>query len=198
MAEVTVTRLQAWIDAGRINPKKTIGPAELIHARLVSGKPDGIKLLASGRYETAHLKQPIDIVVSRASAQAIKAVEAAGGQIITRYYTKDSIRRLVKGESVNSKTPLPVGPEHVQAELAKLRSGPFKYRLPDPVSRWHIEYYRDPAHRGYLSHQLEPGQSPSLFFRVPGKKDMPVGFKGKGPKKDKEADILFTLDAGKA
>ena len=41
-------------------------------------------------------------------------------------------------------------------------------RLPDPTSRKDIEYYRDPAHRGYLSYQLEEGQGPSLYFKTPG------------------------------
>lgn len=40
-------------------------------------------------------------------------------------------------------------------------------RLPDPVSRKAIEYYRDPAHRGYLSYQVGQGQGPSLFFKAP-------------------------------
>lgn len=44
----------------------------------------------------------------------------------------------------------------------------FKYRLPDATSRKDIEYYRDPAHRGYLSHLVKQGESPSLFFKVPG------------------------------
>lgn len=168
MAEITVTRLQQRIDAGRLDPTRPIGPKELHKAGLWSGQPDGIKLLASGRFEKAHLRQPVDVCVSRASAQAIRAVEAAGGTLTTRYYTKDSLRRLRMGLSVNTTTPLPTGKEHVAAELAKLRSGPFRCRLPDPVNRWDIEYYRDPAHRGYLRHQLVPGQSPSLFFRVPG------------------------------
>jgi len=44
----------------------------------------------------------------------------------------------------------------------------FKYRLPDPASRKDIEYYRDPAHRGYLSYQVAAGHGPSLFFKTPG------------------------------
>lgn len=191
MAEVTVTRLQAWIDQGRIDPTKPIGPLELMRSRLVTGRPDGIKLLASSRFEKAHLKQPIDITVSRASAQAIKAVEDAGGEIITRYYTRDSLQRIRKGLSINSKLPLPVGPEHVEGELQKMRSGPFRYRLPDPVNRWDIEYYRDPAHRGYLSHQLAPGQSPSLYFGVPGREDEERFRKTK--KKEVDPDVLFQI-----
>ena len=43
----------------------------------------------------------------------------------------------------------------------------FRYRLPDPTKRADIEYYRDPAHRGYLAYTVRPGESPSLFFRPP-------------------------------
>ena len=44
--------------------------------------------------------------------------------------------------------------------------------LPDPAGRKDIEYYRDPAHRGYLSYQLEEGQGPSLFWKTPGVKSV--------------------------
>ncbi|PVH95504.1 ribosomal protein L15 [Periconia macrospinosa] len=43
----------------------------------------------------------------------------------------------------------------------------YKYRLPDATSRKDIEYYRDPAHRGYLSYKLKSGESPSLYFKLP-------------------------------
>lgn len=165
---MNLTRVQAWIDAGRLDPTKPITPKELIRCRLVGSIPDGVKLLAHGRHEPSpKLKQPLEITVSRASKSAIRAVEAAGGKIVTRYYTKQAIQNLLSGKSVHSDTPLPVGQEFVEGQLAKARENGYKYRLPDPVSRWHIEYYRDPAHRGYLSHQLAPGETPSLFFKVP-------------------------------
>ncbi|CAN8096565.1 unnamed protein product [Discula destructiva] len=168
LAEVNLTRLQAWIDAGRIDPTKPITPRELIKCRLIGSVPDGVKLLAHGRYEAKpQLKQPLEITVSRASASAIRAIEAAGGKIVTRYYTKQAIKNLLRGQSVHTDTPLPRGRQFVEAELEKARAEGFKKRLPDPVGRWHIEYYRDPAHRGYLSHQVAPGESPSLFFKVP-------------------------------
>lgn len=44
----------------------------------------------------------------------------------------------------------------------------YKYRLPDATSRKDIEYYRDPAHRGYLTYMVKQGESPSLFFKPPG------------------------------
>lgn len=114
------------------------------------------------------MKQSINITVSRASAKAIEAIEAAGGKVVTRYYTEQAIRNLVRGKSVNTDKPLPVGAKFVKPALENLRKTPYLYRLPDPTGRWQIEYYRDPAHRGYLSHQLSKGESPSLFFRVPG------------------------------
>ncbi|KAI0799201.1 ribosomal protein L18e/L15P [Xylaria sp. FL0064] len=164
MSEVNLEKLQQWIDAGRIDPSQPITPKELIQSNLVGSIKDGIKLLARG---ADTLKQPLDIMVSRASAAAIDAVEKAGGKIVTRYYTKQAIKRLVEGKSVNTALPLPTGPEHVGPVLEEVRKKGFFYRLPDPTSRWDIEYYRDPAHRGYLSHTLQASESPSLFFRVP-------------------------------
>jgi hypothetical protein len=167
MSEVNLDKLQEWIDQGRIDASKQITPKELIQSRLLGSIKDGIKLLARG---ATSLKQPINIIVSRASSSAIDAIEQAGGKIITRYYTRQSIKRLVEGKSMNTDLPLPVGAEHVQPVLEQVRQRGFFYRLPDPTSRWDMEYYRDPAHRGYLSHMLKPGESPSLYFRVPPSK----------------------------
>ncbi|EFY92322.1 YmL10 [Metarhizium acridum] len=165
MSEVNLDQIQEWINQGRLDPTKQITPKELIQSKLVGGVKDGVKILSRG---SECLKQPIDVMVSRASAGAIAAIEAAGGKVTTRYYTKLAIQRLLRGESVNTDMPLPVGKEHVETVLAEARKAPFRHRLPDPTSRRDIEYYRDPAHRGYLSHQLAPGQSPSLYFKVPG------------------------------
>ncbi|KAL6894814.1 hypothetical protein GGI43DRAFT_424674 [Trichoderma evansii] len=165
ISEVNLDQIQNWIDQGRLDPTKQITPKELIESKLIGSVKDGVKILSGG---SEALKQPINVMVSRVSAGAIAAIEATGGKVLTRYYTRLAIQRLLTGESVNTDRPLPVGPEHVEAILAEARKGPFRYRLPDPTSRADIEYYRDPAHRGYLSHQIAPGQSPSLYFRVPG------------------------------
>ncbi|KAI9897760.1 hypothetical protein N3K66_007616 [Trichothecium roseum] len=167
MAEVNLNKLQDWINQGRIDPTKPITPKELVESRLVGAPKEGIKLLARG---SEFLQQPINIMVSKASASAIQAIEAQGGKIVTRYYTALSIKRLLSGESINTDKPLPIGKEHVEAVLAEKKSLGYKYRLPDPTSREDIEYYRDPAHRGYLSFQLKEGESPSLYFKVPGEK----------------------------
>lgn len=152
------------------------------------------------------LIHPINIVVSRASATAIAAVERAGGQVVTRYYTQQSIRRILRGESHPTGAlenfpihpPLSSVPElpttsfpainSVDASVSTSTTGPasaangtggpaallngryeyalgYQYRLPNPAARKAIEYYRDPANRGYLAHTLPDGQGPSLFFK---------------------------------
>ena len=126
------------------------------------------------------LRTPINILVSRASAAAIAAVEGAGGSIMTRYYTAASIRRILRGES-DANTPLPntfpalatttttttTSSSGNSSQKKRKPETTFRYRVPDPSSRKDIEYYRDPAHRGYLSHLVPAGEGPSLFFKVP-------------------------------
>ncbi|TVY83479.1 54S ribosomal protein L10 [Lachnellula suecica] len=179
MSTINLNRIQSWIDQGRLDPSKPITVKELAQSRCLHGVKDGVKLLARGKEE---MKTPINILVSRASAAAIEAIEAAGGKVTTRYYTKQSIKRLLKGESESSFTPLAYTPITAQEGSPILSAtvssaSPFAYRLPDPSSRKDLEYYRDPAHRGYLSHLLEKGQGPSLFFKTPG-----VGVKKKTKK----------------
>jgi len=114
-------------------------------------------------------------VVSCASAEAIAAVEAVGGTIQTRFYNKFAIRRIKNGlmDPVYSRLSSPPSYESTEKPRQK-----YPFRLPDPASRKELEYYRDPAHRGYLSHQLQEGQGPSLFWKTPGlgsvKKDATV------------------------
>lgn len=169
MSTVNLNRIQEWINQGRLDPTKPITVKELADSRCLHGVKDGVKVLARGKED---LKTPINLLVSRASTAAIECIEAAGGSVTTRYYTKQSIQRLLKGESESSFTPL--SQTFSKTEAASFTESPssilshFPYRLPDPTSRKDLEYYRDPAHRGYLSHLLEKGQGPSLFFKTPG------------------------------
>ncbi len=169
MSPINLNKIQDWIDQGRLDPTRPITLKELVESRCLHGIKDGVKLLARGKDE---LKTPINILVSRASATAIEAVEAAGGKVTTRYYTKNSIKRVLKGESESSFTPLAMIPPTIEGESpilsAVASASPFSYRLPDPTSRKDLEYYRDVAHRGYLSHLVEEGHGPSLFFKTPG------------------------------
>lgn len=165
MSTLNLERVQAWIDQGRLDPTKPITVKELVESRCLHGVKDGVKLLARGKED---FKSQVNILVSRASATAIEAIEAAGGKITTRYYTKTSIKRVLRGESESTFTPLgstPLSPEESPIIAQAFASSPFRYRLPDATSRKDLEYYRDSAHRGYLSHLVEDGEGPSLFFQ---------------------------------
>ncbi|KAI1954035.1 YmL10 [Ophidiomyces ophidiicola] len=195
MSKVNIDRIQDWIDQGRINPAQPITVKELAKSRCIHGIKDGVKLL--GRGGSSALKQPINIIVSRASASAIAAVEAAGGTIVTRYYTRHAIKRIMKGQTdpfvslawvkmqqeqkqeqdnngeVESKTAdgTNAPPKLIVGmgfDKPRVKGEGFQYRLPDPSNRKDIEYYRDPEHRGYLSYLVGEHEGPSLFFRPPG------------------------------
>lgn len=166
MSPLNVNRIQSWIDSGRLNPNLPITIKELHKSRCLHGIKDGVKLLARG---ATALTTPINIIVSRASAAAIEAVEKAGGTVTTRYYSKPAIGRVLQGltDPINSLQSKPLA-SATGAGLNQMEGKTYRFRLPDPASRKDIEYYRDPAHRGYLSHQVEEGQGPSLFFKTPG------------------------------
>lgn len=169
MSPINLNKIQEWIDQGRLDPTQPITLKELAESRCLHGVKDGVKLLARGKED---LRTPINILVSRASAAAIEAVEAAGGKVTTRYYTKPSIKRILRGESESSFVPLAMTTPAAEGEspiLSAVRSSsPFAYRLPDPTSRKDLETYRDSNKRGYLSHMVEEGHGPSLFFKTPG------------------------------
>lgn len=184
MAPVNLERIQEWIDQGRIDPARPITIRELTHSRCIHQTKDGVKVLGGGE---GVLKQPIHLVVSRVSASAIAAVEAAGGSVATRFYTRSAIKHILNTEShpfismawsaeSGSQDLLKAdnAPEDLN-EATIMKSRGFRYRLPDPTKRRDIEYYRDPAHRGYLSYLLKPMEGPSLFFRSPEERKSTAG-----------------------
>jgi len=73
---VNLNRLQAAIDAGKLDPKKPVDVAALQGAGLINNPRDGVRLLAKG-----DLKTKVDITVSGASKAAAAAVEKAGGSV---------------------------------------------------------------------------------------------------------------------
>jgi len=76
-APVNLDRLQAAVDAGRIDPGKTVDLAVLRAAGLVNKRLDGVRLLARGELNAA-----LTIEIHSASKAAIAAVEKAGGTLI--------------------------------------------------------------------------------------------------------------------
>ena len=173
MSPINLNRIQEWINAGRLDPKKPITMVELNASNCLHGVKDGVKLLARGKEE---LRTPINIIVSRASAEAIEAVEKLGGTVTTRFYSPFAIRKVLNRQmhpihSLQSRIQMAsAGPEGAEAvaEAMLVDRKKYPFRLPDPTSRKDLEYYRDSAHRGYLSHMVEEGHGPSLFFKTPG------------------------------
>lgn len=166
LVPLNLDRLQNWIDQGRIDPTRPITVKELADSRCATNIKDGVKLLARGADQ---VRRPLQIIVSRASASAIAAIEAAGGTITTRYYTRFAIQRILRGKTdpANSLLTRDHIPVVMMSSSNGGRGGGFLQRLPDPTSRKDIEYYRDPAHRGYLSYQVQEGEGPSLFYKPP-------------------------------
>ncbi|MEX0921803.1 MAG: 50S ribosomal protein L15 [Rhodovibrionaceae bacterium] len=75
-AEVGLGRLQAAIDAGRIDPKKPVDAAAMVAGGLFKSSRDGVRLLGNGE-----LKSKLEVVVAGATKGAIAAVEKAGGTV---------------------------------------------------------------------------------------------------------------------
>ncbi|UUX48676.1 50S ribosomal protein L15 [Nisaea acidiphila] len=75
-APLNIGTLQAAIDAGKLDAKKTIDAAALQAAGVVGRLRDGVRLLATGE-----LKAKVKVEVAGASAAAIAAVEKAGGSV---------------------------------------------------------------------------------------------------------------------
>jgi large subunit ribosomal protein L15 len=74
--EVNLGRLQAAIDAGKLDPKAAINSDALIKAGVMRRAKNGVRLLGTGE-----LKAKINIEVDGASKSAQAAVEKAGGSI---------------------------------------------------------------------------------------------------------------------
>ncbi|MCB1413212.1 MAG: 50S ribosomal protein L15 [Xanthobacteraceae bacterium] len=75
-AEVNLDRLQAAIDAGKLDAGSAINAEALVKARVLRRAKDGVRLLGRGE-----LKAKLTIEVHGASKSAIEAVEKAGGSI---------------------------------------------------------------------------------------------------------------------
>ena len=74
---LNLDRLQAAVDAGRLDPAQPVNLQALRAAGLVSKRRDGIRLLARGE-----LRAGLTIEVDSASKAAIAALEKAGGKLV--------------------------------------------------------------------------------------------------------------------
>lgn len=74
---INLGRLQAAIEAGKVDGGAPIDGAVLVAAGLVRDAKDGVRLLAQGE-----LKTKVEIHVAGASKAAVAAVEKAGGSVV--------------------------------------------------------------------------------------------------------------------
>lgn len=74
--EINLGKLQAAIDAGKLNPDMGIDAASLKAAGLIKRPRDGVRLLAKGE-----IKSKVKLTVAGASKAAVAAVEKAGGSV---------------------------------------------------------------------------------------------------------------------
>lgn len=74
--EVSLARLQAGVDAGKLDPKQPVDMAALIVAGIVSKPRDGVRVLGQGE-----LKAKLDLHVNHATKSAAAAIEKAGGTL---------------------------------------------------------------------------------------------------------------------
>ena len=74
--ETNLSKLQAAIDAGRIDVKSPIDAEAMVKGGLMRRTKGGVKLLGGGEF-----KAKIDIAVYGASKSAIEAIEKAGGSV---------------------------------------------------------------------------------------------------------------------
>jgi large subunit ribosomal protein L15 len=185
---VNLGRIQEWVDRGRLPAGEGdwVTVKELADSRCVHGvKAGGVKLLADGE-----LRSSINLVVARASEEAIRKVEERGGKVVTRYFggkVGSGVRRVVRGEADGGEGTEAEGrdmltatagdqvvgeekPSTTMEEVVARIGDEWKYRLPNPTSRKAVEYYRDERKRGYLSHTVPEGEGPSLFWKTPVKK----------------------------
>ena len=74
--EVSLGRVQAAIDAGKLDAKETVNADALIKAGIIRRAKDGVRLLGGGE-----LKAKVAFDVAGASKPAIEQVEKAGGSV---------------------------------------------------------------------------------------------------------------------
>ena len=77
-AVVNLGRLQAAVDAGKLDAKKPVDAAALVGAGVISKVRDGVRILAKGELTT----KKVEIHAAGASKAAAEAVEKMGGKII--------------------------------------------------------------------------------------------------------------------
>ncbi len=75
-AEVTLAKLQAAVDAGKLDAKAPVDAEALVKAGVIRRAKDGVRVIGGGE-----LKAKLELTVAGGSKPAIEAVEKAGGKV---------------------------------------------------------------------------------------------------------------------
>ncbi|KZO95813.1 ribosomal protein L15 [Calocera viscosa TUFC12733] len=172
-APLNLERLQHWIDQGRVevSGERAITATELLRSRAIHQIHDGVKLLGDG---AQYFHTAINIIVSRASKSAIKAIEDAGGRVVCRHYNTLALRML--------------------------KTGDMKYKLAAPMREKDILYYSNwEGHRGFLAIPPEVRAMPAFSgSHLDAPEHLHVETKTRKTKQAKSADPEAVMDAAQA
>lgn len=91
-AELTLAKLQAAVDAGRLDPAQPVDEAALAAAGVVRRVRDGVRLIGKDG-----LTAKLALTVTGTSKPAQAAVEAAGGTLTLRDTTRAPIKKPKRG-----------------------------------------------------------------------------------------------------
>ncbi len=95
--EVSLDRLQLFIDQGRLDTSGTITMKRLVDSGVVRRIRQGLKILSNGK---ERFVAKIDIEATAVSKQAKEAIEKAGGKVTTVYFNRlGMLTHLRKDES---------------------------------------------------------------------------------------------------
>jgi large subunit ribosomal protein L15 len=75
--QVRIDRIQAYIDAGKLDAKGVIDAAALIGARVIRRAKDGVRLIGSEGFTSKKVTFKVDY----ATKGALAAIESAGGKV---------------------------------------------------------------------------------------------------------------------
>jgi large subunit ribosomal protein L15 len=131
MLPLNIGTLQDYVDMGRLQTDRVLTLKDLCDAGIctASSIKHGVKLLGKGK---DRLTTPIQLEISRASQEAIEAIEQVGGEITTVHYNRLALRALLKPDKF---LQLP------------------KFARPPP--KWQPYYTNWERNRGYLSVQAQ-------------------------------------------
>lgn len=134
---LNLNRIVQFKKEGRLDLKEgeVLNMRKMKKLGLITGSlKDGVKILSVGKEQ---LNFPLKVEATRASTQAIKAIEKADGEFTARYFTKFGLR-------------VHLYPEHF------LRTRGYIPLQARPIKKRHIDYYSNPQKRGYLIKENHP------------------------------------------